>query len=147
MVKKIIGIGITLLVATLMFGCSGPPEPTESKCAWKYQGTHMLRQIGQQTISATEWHASYFLIAGSSSGATVTESKVTFAWQANDGAYQFMTLPMDRIRIRLDDRVGIPYVKFRWATYTGGTQCSIIYAELGVNPKDWPVKINVPQVQ
>jgi len=136
-----------ILVLLLVTGCNCSQE---SKIAQVLKGTHMLRQIGSREVTTSSWSGGFFLIAGGASGQTVSEIKVTFAWQGNDGAYQFETLPLDKIHIQLDDHVVIPCVHFKWIEgWPDDPDLAsnwIRYAVLEVNPKDWPIKINIPRV-
>ena len=135
-------IGITAM--TSMLGCSehSAKHPTQSEAI--YQGSHLLRQIGQKQVTTSSWDASYFIFAGGASGQTVTDEQVSFAWLNNNGEYEFMTVPLQKIRIRLNENVITPFVRFRWKERESGRFDEIIYVLVTVNPKDWPVDIHIP---
>ena len=134
-------VGIISLFAA---GCaeSHPEPPSQNQLT--YGGTHLLRQIKPVTKSSAEFSGGYFLFAGGISGSSSTEQLVTFAWQGNDGNYRFTSLPLEKLRVHIDAGCVLPYVRFRWDTYHYGSDEAIIYAVLGVNPRDWPESIKVP---
>lgn len=134
---------LLVLTMLLLVGCSKPPIKPEpmSKYGEIYQGNHLLRQIGSLTTTSTHTGGTYFIIAGGFESSTTSDTEVTFAWLGNDGVYRFQRLPLDRIRIQIDEHIGVPFVKFRWDTWG-----YIKYAVIGANPKDWPQYIKLPSV-
>ena len=129
----------------LMAACSNAPDPAPAQSAnyGVYTGTHLLRQIQPVTHSGSSISGAYFLFAGGISGSSSQETVVTFAWRGNDDTYRFTTLPLEKIRIHIDDSCVLPYVRFRWATHPDGDD-AIKYVVLGVNSRDWPERIKVP---
>lgn len=140
--KALLGISLSALLLT---GCHSKTEPEQMTAAGKeFQGLHLLRQIVTVTTTSSHLNGSYFLIAGSINADSSTETNVTFAWRGNDGVYRFQTLPLSKIRIQIDEHVGTPFVKFRWASWPQG---NIIYAVIGANPKDWPQDLAIPSAK
>lgn len=131
-----------LLAPLLLIGCSRKPQPPEPTSSYGLvlQGDHLLRQVSSFRGTDGSIEGSYFLFIGDVRGTTTETYKVTFAWQGNDGAYRYTTLPLEKVLVVPDAHIGKPFVKFRWARYDG----EILYAVFGVNPKDWPEKIEMP---
>lgn len=128
------------LVLFALTGCHSKPEP-EQLSAWgrELQGSHLLRQITTVTSTSSHLSGGYFLIGGSISADTTTETRVTFAWKGNDDIYRFTTLPLSKVLIKLNEHIGTPFVKFQWNSYNG-----INYAVICANPKDWPEDLAIP---
>jgi hypothetical protein len=130
---------IALLGASLsIYGCANPPQH-DSPYAQVYQGSHVLHQIGSFTSQETHSSAGFFLIAGNSHSDSSTDTKVTFSWLGNDGVYRFTSVSLSDIQVRIDDSIGLPYVRFRWSNHG-----DIRYAVITVRSSDWPTSIHVP---
>lgn len=133
----------------LLLGCSpkDTTPPPASKLQLELQGSHLLRQIGTKTITNTSSDASYFLFIGSASQSSTQVAMVTFSWLDNTGVYRFLTLPLDKVRIKLDDNVATPYVRFKWTDWDNPESAkadNIIYVLVFCNSKDWPEDIKIP---
>lgn len=140
--KALLSISLSVLLLT---GCHSKPEQEQMSSNGKeLQGLHLLRQIATVTSTSSHLSGSYFLIAGSITADSVNETNVTFAWQGNDGVYRFQTLPLSKVRIQIDQHIGTPFVKFRWASWPQG---QIVYAVIGANPKDWPEDLAIPSTK
>lgn len=122
-----------------LIACTSKPEH-ESINGQLYHGTHLLRQIQQVQHSESHIDGGYFLFAGGISGASTTDTWVTFAWKGNDDQYRFMTLPLEKVHIYIDNGCVIPYVRFKWQTHNSEP----LWVVIGVNSKDWPERIQVP---
>jgi hypothetical protein len=94
---------ILLLVAIVLLTSCGQP----------YTDRHTkkipLRQLVKSETKETYSSASFFLIAGSASSGTYTTTDVK-AMGAVDGEYRYLQMDFQKIRIKLDNKVKIPYV-------------------------------------
>lgn len=68
-----------------------------------------LRQLVKSETKETYSSASFFLIAGSANSGTYTTTDVK-AMGAVDGEYRYLQMDFEKIRIKLDNTVKIPYV-------------------------------------
>jgi hypothetical protein len=145
-------INSVLLCLTFFIGCRPLPSPPSAICL-DLQGNHLLRQVGttQSTISSS--NGSFFLFFGDTSSSVQTQVDVAFAWEGNDGVYRYTTLPLDKVRFATNKDIIQPFVKFKWTTRSGSCytpnwdihECTL-YAVVGVNPKDWPTQISMPNI-
>jgi hypothetical protein len=98
--KKLILLLITVLLLT---SCQFVP----------YTDRHTkkipLRQLVKSETKETYSSASFFLIAGSASSGTYTTTDVK-AMGAVDGEYRYLQMDFQKVRIKLDNTVKIPYV-------------------------------------
>jgi prepilin-type N-terminal cleavage/methylation domain-containing protein len=107
-----------------------PVEP-DSAGAQVLQGEHKLRKMFPQN---------YFLNSG---------TQITFAWPLKDGTYAISTLPIEKIRVKFDQTVDAPTIKFCWtpANYAQPDYLMshhVIYALITVRESDWPAQIQLP---
>ena len=97
--KKLILLLITVLILT--------------SCGQPYTDRHTtkipLRQLVKSETKETYSSASFFLIAGSANSGTYTTTDVK-AMGAVDGEYRYLQMDFQKIRIKLDNTVKIPYV-------------------------------------
>ena len=122
-------------------------KPQTDMITEQLKGTHTLRQIGQHTETSQTSSASFFLISENFSSNSSADTKVTFSWQGNDKVYRFFTIPLSRVRIRLDDTVTIPYVYFNWnglLVSRDANEGDVNYVVVTCSSKDWPVNIQIP---
>ena len=111
---------LSFLFMILMISCtlSGrQKEDDRKRQQFKYgyktfTGQHELRKF--KIFSSTESKISgiYFLIAGSVSGESKTQTNVTFSWKMDNGDYIISKMPLTQIKIRIDDNIKKPYVTF-----------------------------------
>jgi len=73
------------------------------------------------------------------------ERTVTFAWLNNQNEYVITTLPLEKIRVRIDNSNDKPYVKFKWRVcdVCNPIGC-IIYALIVCNDEQWNPKFEMP---
>lgn len=148
MIKKMM---IFILLVGCLVGCVDqglvPPHPL--------YGNHELRKMFQHTNLEHKGgsFSGFFLLGiGLASGSgeqTTKETVVTFAWKNRSEEYVVSTLPIRKIRVKFDESVTIPYVKFRWrgAPYhynDGNPMQHVIYSVIVCNEKQWPSDINMP---
>ncbi|MBI3074840.1 MAG: hypothetical protein HYY92_01320 [Parcubacteria group bacterium] len=118
------------------------------------KGAHKLRKMTERTELNSRVSASFFLIVGNVSSKTTSETLVKFAWEMNDGTYALSSLPLERIRVKLDEKATTPTIEFRLVRF-GDTMGMlpelqrimnrhVNYAIVTAKESDWPVKINLP---
>jgi hypothetical protein len=96
--KKII---LLLIAIVTLSSCEGP-TPRHSE--------HIpLRQLVKSETRETYATASFFLIAGSASSGTYTTTDVK-AMGAVNGEYRYLQMEFEKVRIKIDNSVKIPYV-------------------------------------
>jgi hypothetical protein len=146
--KKMI---LTILVIIALFGLTacGPKSKSIDDI---FRGEHQLRKMGQLVGSKDKTKESFFLITYNQNETKITVVAIKFAWKMNDSTYALSSLPMEKIRIKLDKNVTVPTIKFRWNPNSGNNidliqelmDNDIVYALITVNEKDWPTDISLP---
>ena len=154
--KRIIGVAAAIAFAGLFVaGCSdkGPEPPSKAQAI--LGGEHKLRKMVERTDMKTSASGGFFLFVGGFETSAKTSVTVKFAWQMNDGTYAISSLPLEKIRVKLDDGAAVPTIKFRWRPYysprprrTPQVQelmdTFVLYAVVTVRERDWPVHIQLP---
>lgn len=158
--QKMKGINSLLIILVLMFILSGcqkpePPVPSPSPAEPILIGEHNLRRMVERTNTNSKISGGYFLFVGGLEGSTETTVSMKFAWQMNDGTYAISSLPIEKIRIKLNEEITTPTIKFRWKRYQyNGTpeiyelmNGWVSYAVVTVKESDWPIQVNLPLSQ
>jgi hypothetical protein len=98
----------------------------------------------------------FFLCLGGFDGNAKTITSIKFAWEiSGNNIYAISALPLEKIRIKLDEKATTPTIKFywdeSWHTFTeipNDLQWFVNdiadYAVLTVRECDWPIQINLP---
>lgn len=126
------------------------PSPTEKLLG----GTHELRKLNVTDKYTATMHGSYFLIGGSISAKGEQKTMCMFSFKLNDGDYALAELPVNKIRVRFDSTVTVPYVKFKWggvwatSTYQLDElmRSYIQYMVLVCREEDYPKDINIDKL-
>lgn len=145
--NRIVKLASVLFVA-LLAACS-PHEQNPSTADPILRGEHLLRKMVNRTETESRVSAGFFLVVGDVGATTSTSVSVKFAWKMNDGIYAISSLPLEKIRIQVDEKADVPTMKFRWQRcYTKELQelmnrC-VLYALVTAREKDWPVQISLP---
>lgn len=117
------------------------------------EGEHRLRRMTERTEVSSKISGGFFLFAGVLSGKTTSNTTVKFAWEMNDGIYAFSSLPLEKIRVRIDEEVTTPTIRFVYNAYgwhwnPANVQrlidSSVDYAILTVKNEDWPAQVELP---
>ena len=115
------------------------------------EGRHQLRKLTTSTSRESEISGGFFLIAGGMSGSSKDKRTVTFSWENVDNEYIISTIPVEKIRIKLDEKVEAPYVTFNHEAspkMERSIQTEIDfylnYATFTCKPSDWVIDINMP---
>lgn len=128
-----------------------------------FEGMHELKAMAYSgTSSKSSGSISGFFIFGFGGiGGSVESSSfptVSFAWKDNrSGAndYIISTLPLNKIRIKINDKIQKPYVLFRWTTksyvdknYISSLEEAIIknilYVVINCREEQWNPQIKIP---
>lgn len=96
--RKLLG----LLVMLFLFGCG--PEYTA-----RHTDKIYLRQLVNRDVTETHTSGSFFLIAGSVSSDSETQTVIKVMGEVN-GEYRFMQFDFTKARIKIDNRVTTPYI-------------------------------------
>ena len=156
-------IGYLLLASLFLVSCSPDPPSQENMVEHKrLDGVHTLRKVFPtnkvETISA-HGDGSYFLIGGSfeyRGEQKVLSQSVRFAWEdGEDHAYSIASVPLDMVRIQINDSQTNPMVYFHWHEGIGDfdhlitdTSSSAFRSVDEVtficNSHDWPTDIQMP---
>ena len=149
---KTIGMALVFLVGLFVIGCSQrPQQPSQAEQILK--GEHKLRKMLERSETDSRISGGFFLIVGGLNGTINTSISMKFAWEMNDGTYAISSLPLEKIRVKLDEKVTTPTIKFRWQRWHnsfGTAQVQklmdsyILYAVLTVRESDWPVQVSLP---
>jgi hypothetical protein len=139
-----------LLAGVSMVGCGCGNAP--SKAEPILAGEHQLRKMAERTEVNSRISGGFFLFVGGISGTTQTAVNVKFAWKMNDGTYAISSLPLERIRVRIDENVAAPTIKFRWRPFGGEWTPQpqylmdnyVSYALITAKESDWPVQVSLP---
>ncbi len=103
----IVNLLVNIIILSLLF-CFWPKKEQkweEMKSYKTFNGDHKLRKILSQNDSKTD--SSFFLLNSSSNGL-----KVYFSWLSNDGQYINSSFPLEKIRIKIDNKVDKPFIDF-----------------------------------
>jgi len=115
------------------------------------RGKHELRRLKVSSNEKSEWSAGYFLFAGSASGKTYKETKVSFSWKMNTGEYAISEIEVGNIRVRIDSTVIKPYVTFNWDKSRVRDlhfifDYDINYMTIVCREEDYPINVNIDQL-
>ena len=119
---------IFAVFSTLIFsGCGrNGPNPYTSEVKKFYESPHKLRKMFNREDKVTvktpsEGHlkGGFFLLIGGVSGSYkeggTTEyvaTNVRFAWEVKDNTYAVITVPIDKVRVKITEKVEVPTVAF-----------------------------------
>jgi hypothetical protein len=150
--KGITALLVFLLVVIFAAGCAqSPPPPSQAEQILR--GEHLLRKITERTDINSVISGSFFLFVGNLNSTTKTTIAVKFAWKMNDGIYYALSsLPLEKIRVKFDEKAITPTIKFRWRPWNGNGTAQIqdlmenyvLYAVITAREKDWPIQVNLP---
>lgn len=145
-------LAIVLLMGFLAVGCQNKPEPS-SQAEQILKGEHKLRKMTERTDVNSSISGIFFLFIGNLSGTSKTTVSVKFAWEMNDGIYAISSLPLEKIRVKLEESATTPTIKFRWLPYRRMGVVPqvqtlmdgyVSYAVVTVRESDWPIQVSLP---
>jgi len=116
------------------------------------RGEHTLRQISEQDVGGLKIKIKYLFMEGNFTRSSQSFTRVKFVWEMTTNEYVFSSLPIEKIRIKLDNNVEIPTIKFRWRPYNfrgtpdiqGILDYSVIYAVVTLRSEWWPTLMEAP---
>ena len=127
-------------------------QPSQAEQVLK--GEHKLRKMVERTEVNSNISAGFFLFVGAFNAKTKTIISVKFAWEMNDGIYAVSSLPLEKIRIKIDERVAGPTIKFCWKRWNGSNSAKsnisklmndyVYYAVVTVRESNWPIQVHLP---
>jgi hypothetical protein len=97
--KKLLG----LFVMLFLFSCDAPVDKIY------HSDKIYLRQLVNTTVSETYTHGSFFLVAGSITSESTTETVIKLMGKIDD-EYRFIQFDFERARIKIDNSVKTPYI-------------------------------------
>lgn len=101
--RKLLG----LLVMLFLFGCG--PEYTA-----RHTDKIYLRQLVNRDVTETHTSGAFFLIAGSMSSESETQTVVKVMGEVK-GEYRFMQFDFEKVRIKIDNNVKTPYIVLNYS--------------------------------
>jgi hypothetical protein len=144
---------VALFSVFLVSGCGKEPqEPRELSAAEKVlQGEHQLRKMAERTEVNSRISGGFFLFVGGMSGKTSTDVSVKFSWKMNDGTYAISSLPIEKIRVKLDEKAIAPTVTFHYSGFLGDANDlqslmmrRVDYAVVTTTEANWPIQVDLP---
>jgi len=114
-----------------------PKQITDSYAGKILRGEHKLRPIKEYKNEAYHLIRVFF---------EHKNNKLKFIWQMNDGTYTTSILPVDKVKIKIDESYSEPAVKFRWCSSASSKILSqlikenVLYAIIICKEEDWPLK-------
>lgn len=149
--KRFVAMVFILMIGFFAIGCDNDRKPEVPQAEQILKGEHRLRKMAERTDVKSRTASSSFLVFGGLSTTIETNLSVKFAWEMNDGTYAISSLPIEKIRIKFDEKAIVPTIKFRW--YRCHVLCedvqklmndNVSYAVVTVREEDWPVQVNLP---
>jgi hypothetical protein len=104
--KKLLG----LFVMLFLFSCNVPVDKIY------HSDKIYLRQLVNTTVSETYTHGSFFLVAGSITSESTTETVIKLMGKIDD-EYRFIQFDFERARIKIDNSVKTPYIVLNYKNY------------------------------
>lgn len=98
-----------LFFGIFMTSCSTEVDPEITEFLG---GERTLRKMTSYAGEKVEGSGSFFFFCGSASVTSESQMSVIFAWEMNDGSYQISSLPMTKIRVKFDNQVDSPTIRF-----------------------------------
>jgi hypothetical protein len=145
---------IILFFSTILLSCNNENQTDTDVVGSTLRGTHALRKLAEMNIQDNRTKRDFFIFTGSMNVENNSSPGVSFAWEQNDSTYILSTLPLNRIRIRFNEAINTPIIKFRW--YPGSPyhlikddmekimKNYIIYAVIYTKRDNWPEQIQLP---
>jgi hypothetical protein len=118
---------LIFMCCLLMTGCKIP----ESELSKLLSGNHILRRFKVVTTTGAHFSAGYFLLMGSASGGTESETKVLFSWQAPNGDFYRSEISVVDVRVHTTN-VSVPFVRFHWRITAEGLEYYVTHPDLAL---------------
>lgn len=138
-----------LIILFFLIGCDYPPVPDEA--GKLFRGEHLLRKMVSIQDENCRMSGGFFLFVGGFDLERTNEINVKFAWQCSDGSYIISSLPLEKFRIKFDEKKKEPTIKFRWVPVYANYLTSqdlmngyVKYVLITCKEEDWPTDIKLP---
>lgn len=149
-----------LLLGLFCLGCSDSSSTSRpmSRVGQMLEGTHPIKAFSQpSTVVHGSIEGSYFLFAGELNGKLGTTTNVKFMWENNNQEYLIASLPVTKVRFKIDNSLTIPNVRFRWRHSNFADpdyslsmdtimQHNVIYALITCPEKDLPSQMEIQKI-
>ena len=152
MKKNYFLLSLTLFFNFSLLSCNN--EPAIDLVGINLRGAHTLRKLTETNLQENKSTGQYFLFMGNMTTENNSGPGISFAWKQNDSTYILSTLPFNRIRIRFNEKMDTPIIKFRWEPSDKvGTRTddidyimkkNVIYAVIYIKKENWPQQIHLP---
>lgn len=129
----------------------------DSEVGCLLRGEHELRRIVSQSVVSGEIRGNirggFFLLGGGMSadieGKLSQDLRLYFSWKGNDGLYNISSLPIDKVKISLQDKATTPTIKFRWSEGDERDlktifDTRVVYAVISCKPELWTPNFEMP---
>lgn len=97
--KKLLGLSVMLF----LFSCNNPVNKIY------HSNKIYLRQLVNNDVSETHTYGSFFLVAGSVTSESTTQTVIKLMGNIDD-EYRFIQFDFERARIKIDNSVKTPYI-------------------------------------
>ena len=88
-------------------------------CSTRYETEDLeLRQLVNDTKERTSASGGFFFIAGTYSSRSYTEITIS-VFAKVDGAYRYIKIPIERVRINIDNNIKLPTLKIVYLSDVG----------------------------
>ncbi len=120
--KKLSILAVLIIMGLIMVGCRPYDQNPLNEAKEFYETPHQLRKMFVKDVIIKEpgkGHLSggFFLLVGGFSGnyeegTETMATHVRFAWEIKNNTYIITTLPLEKIRIKLAEKIDAPTVSF-----------------------------------
>lgn len=124
---------LIMLAVVWMYGCDEGNKTVT--CEDTFKGQHKLMCI---TPDSTGADCQYMVVFG---------DKARYMWQTNDTSFAMSVISVGKIRVKLDESVDEPYIKYRWCSCRGSGDLQatidayVVYVLLVCSEEDCPKQL------
>jgi len=146
---------IAIALVAILGGCKNTVDPN-NVIQKNFGGNRVLRKMTNAAENKNAVSGSFFLFCGDVNATTESRTLLMFAWKMNNGSYQISSLPLTNVRVKFDDKIKSPTIRFNFKEIVyllgsgtiNNTQDYIDkyvnYAELTVKESDWAPDVQLP---
>jgi hypothetical protein len=140
---------VFIIILLLLISCNQYGKVNSRVCK-SLEGSHELRKLQTKENSEFKLSGAFFLVAGGIDAKSETIETVLFSWKDNDNNYIISKLPLTKFRIKIDNTIKNPYIKFKWRFSFSHSENdmelimknNVIYVLLVCSEKDYPKNLN-----
>ena len=111
---KKISIVLVLCMGIFVGGCEKRSVSVEVDK--DFGSEHKLRKMSEVAGENSKVWDGFFIFLHDSNGSGKSQTLAKFSWQTKDGSYAFSSLPLGKIRVKFDEKVTTPTIKFTSCT-------------------------------